>query len=179
MTDPVREHFVNLEEFRRQLRRLGGALVGEILVTAATAGALPIRNAAADKAPKRTGTLTRSIHIEVLESGQFFCWVAIGTNLEYAVIHEFGGVIIPKNAKFLAIPVGNLVGSPRLHDLNVAQTRNGQYVLVDQSGQVQYLLRQQVVIPARPYLRPAWDENIDKAVAEMVTVLKQQLERTR
>ncbi len=57
MSDPVREHFVNLDEFRAKLRALGEAAAGEALVTAAKAGALPIRNAAAEKAPKRTRTL--------------------------------------------------------------------------------------------------------------------------
>ncbi len=173
----VSAQIVGIKEFKRQLEKLDDAAAERALVTAAKAGALPIRNEAAERAPKRTRTLARSIHIEVLESSRYRCVVAIGTNLEYAAIHEFGGVILPKNARFLAIPVGTLVGSPRLHDLHVARTRGGTYLLMDQAGNVQYLLRRSVTIPARPYMRPALDTKKGEALSEMAATLKQALER--
>lgn len=177
MGDAVYAKVVNLKECQAQLARLDDAMAEEQLKAAVQAGALIIRNAAAERAPKKTRNLARSIHIEVIESNRVRVEVAIGTDLEYAAIHEFGGLILPKKAKFLAIPIGDLVGSPRLHDLNVATTRSGQYILVDQSGRAQYLLRRSVQIPARPYMRPAWDEHIDEAVGEMANVLKAGLER--
>ena len=176
MSDSVRASFVNLREFEAQLKRLENAPAEQALVTAGKAGGVIIRNAAAEKAPKKTRTLARSIHIEVLESSRYRVWMAIGTDVVYAAIHEFGGVILPKHAKFLAIPIGDLVGSPRLHDLRFAK-RGNLYVLEDAGGNVQYVLKSQVVIPARPYMRPAWDENIDRAVREMGEVLKAQIER--
>jgi phage gpG-like protein len=54
-------------------------------------------------------------------------WGSVGLN--YALIHELGGVIVPKKAKALAIPQAD--GSVRLV--------------------------KKVTIPARPYLRPAAD----------------------
>lgn len=185
MTEPrkapikVTAKIVGLEDFRAQLGRISQAPTGDALRTIVQAGAIIIRKAAAEKAPKKTRTLARSIHLEVLESGATHCTIAIGTDVVYAAIHEFGGVILPKQARALAIPVGDLVGSPRMHTgmdaLRLARTRSGQAVLVDQMGWVQYILKDRVVIPARPYLRPAWDENIDKAIAMMGRVLQQRI----
>lgn len=82
--------------------------------------------------------------------------VAVGTNVQYAVIHQFGGTIRAKNGAFLSIPVtpaARAAGSPRnMAGLHVAQTLKGQFILVNDKGVTQYLLRRQVTIPARPFL---------------------------
>lgn len=83
-------------------------------------------------------------------------------DVKYALIHELGGTIEPKNAKFLAIPVTETAGkkgSPRnMPNLKYAQSEKGQPLLVDATtGMVHYVLRKHVTIPARPYLRPAAD----------------------
>lgn len=82
--------------------------------------------------------------------------VAVGTNVIYAAIHQFGGTIRAKAGPFLSIPVtpaARAAGSPRnMSGLHVAQTLKGQYILVDAKGVTQYLLRAQVTIPARPFL---------------------------
>lgn len=57
------------------------------------------------------GFLLASINGRVGENG-----IAVGTNLEYAGIHNFGGTIVPKRTKFLAIPLtieALRAGSPR------------------------------------------------------------------
>ncbi|MDT7838206.1 phage virion morphogenesis protein [Aquabacterium sp. OR-4] len=80
----------------------------------------------------------------------------VGTNVVYAAIHQFGGVIRAKAGPFLAIPVtpaARAAGSPRsMEGLHVAQTLKGQFILVDSKGQTHFLLRRQVKIPARPFL---------------------------
>lgn len=80
----------------------------------------------------------------------------VGTNVAYAAIHQFGGTIRAKNAQFLSIPVtpaARAAGSPRnMAGLHVAQTLKGQFMLVNDKGVTQYLLRKQVTIPARPFL---------------------------
>ena len=80
----------------------------------------------------------------------------VGTNVAYAAIHQFGGTIRAKNAQFLSIPVtpaARAAGSPRnMAGLHVAQTLKGQFMLVNDKGVTQYLLRKQVNIPARPFL---------------------------
>lgn len=91
--------------------------------------------------------------------------VAVGTNVIYAAIHQFGGTIRAKNGPFLAIPVtpeARAAGSPRNMDgLHVATTLAGQYMLVDHAGRTQYLLRQQVTIPARPFLGVGDDDRTE------------------
>lgn len=55
----------------------------------------------------------------------------VGTDLEYAAIHEFGGTIEPKSRTFLRFEIG------------------GQEIFT----------KGPVTIPAQPYLRPALDAN--------------------
>lgn len=83
--------------------------------------------------------------------------VEVGTNVAYAVAHQFGARIRAKKGPFLAIPVtpaARSAGSPRNFPggLHVAQSLRGQFMLMDQSGVVQYLLRRQIILPARPFL---------------------------
>jgi len=82
--------------------------------------------------------------------------VTVGTNVVYAAIHQFGGVIRAKNGPFLSIPVtpeARKAGSPRnMPGLHVAQSLKGQFILVNEKGVTQYLLRRQVTMPARPFL---------------------------
>lgn len=82
--------------------------------------------------------------------------VAVGTNVAYAAMHQFGGVIRAKAGPFLSIPVtpqARAAGSPRnFEGLKVTQSVKGQFMLVDAKGVVHYLLRKQVTMPARPFL---------------------------
>ena len=73
----------------------------------------------------------------------------VGTNLEYARIQELGGTVRPVHARLL-----HWVGD------------DGDDVFA-----------RSVTIPARPYLRPAFDEDGDRAVAEMGRVLRAVVER--
>lgn len=59
----------------------------------------------------------------------------VGTDVEYARIHEFGGDIVPRNARALAFQIGG-----------------------------EWIITQRVTMPARPYLRPAYDAQRDEAV---------------
>jgi phage gpG-like protein len=106
-----------------------------------------------------TGDLRDSIEAEPVSDHL----VQIGTAQVYAAIHEFGGVIRPKSSKYLAIPLTSAAkGVPGPRDypgtLRFVPGNNGG-VLVDEAGDAQYALRTSVTIPARPYLRPAIDEN--------------------
>jgi len=80
----------------------------------------------------------------------------------YAAIHEFGGTIRAKRVKNLAIPVteeARKIGSPRnMPDLKWIPGSGDVSYFVNDSG-VQYVLKPSVVIPARPYLRPAYQEH--------------------
>jgi phage virion morphogenesis protein len=48
-----------------------------------------------------TGRLARSFTSQVQGDA-----VVVGTNVQYAGVHQFGATILPKNAKHLAVPVG-------------------------------------------------------------------------
>ncbi len=163
---------IGKEELVKKFQALEECVQGDALVNTAKAGGNVIVNAAKDNIKKqgliRTRTLSRSVHQEVAEQSATKASVDVGTNLEYAAIHEFGGTITAKSSKYLAIPVGSYVGSPRKHsDLKLRKTAGGTLLMVDSSGTVQYVLKASVVIPAAPYLRPALDENEQQAQDEM------------
>lgn len=121
------ERIIGLGDFKKQLQSLSDAASGDALEAASTAGLLLIQNDAKQKAPVLTGTLRRSIHIETLQKRRNFVEQAVGTDVVYAAIQEFGGVIQHSN----------------LWGQGIEAT---------------------ITIPPHPYLRPAWDENIDKAL---------------
>lgn len=117
--------------------------------TALMAGGEVIRGSAARRAPYKTGNLRRSITVSEPEgSASGAVWVTIGTNLVYAAIHEFGGTITAKTALMLH--------------------------WVDDDGQHHFA--REVHIPARPYLRPAFDEDKEYAVVAMGIVLRKIIE---
>lgn len=102
---------------------------------------------------------------------------SVGTNVLYAAIHQFGGVIRAKKGPFLAIPVtpqARSAGSPtRMPGLHVWQTLKGQFVMGDDKGNVHFLLRRQVSMPARPFLGAS-----DADRVELLRVLREHLEGT-
>lgn len=163
---------IGTETLIRKFRAMSEAAQGGTLANVAKAGGLVIQNAARANIQKqgliRTRTLSKSVHVEVVQQSKDNAAVEVGTNLEYAAIHEFGGTIRPKSAKYLAIPVGARTGSPRRHaDLKVRKTPKGNLLLVDGGGVTQYVLKPSVTIPARPYLRPAIDEHGAEAQEKM------------
>lgn|GEM_PF-4950478 len=89
-----------------------------------------------------------------------------GNDVVYARIHEVGGTIRPKRAKFLTIPTQEAktragvarVPSARDMDLSWAQGKSGQPMLIDSSGVAMFILKREVKIPARPFLGPAFTE---------------------
>jgi phage gpG-like protein len=81
-----------------------------------------------------------------------------GTNLDYSTIHQYGGIITPKVAKFLAIPAtvdAKRAGSPRnwpAGELKFQFRGAGGGVAKDLRGEIQYYFTKSVTIPARPFL---------------------------
>jgi HK97 gp10 family phage protein len=96
-----------------------------------------------------TGNLVNSIHTELVDSSETSAEVNVGTGVIYAAIHEFGGVIEPVTAKLLSwVDDGVRVFANLVH------------------------------IPARPYLRPAAEENTDEILAAVGEQLRRQIEGT-
>lgn len=151
------------QELKMKLRRLGDdAWVKQALEDSLVAGALLVVNEAKKKAPYRTGNLRRSLHVggyghktrdfsaakecsDIGKPPRFGLRVRVrcGTNLIYARIQEYGGTIVAKNKPFL-----------------VFKTRDGRWHSV-----------KSVTIPARAYLRPAFDEKRRQAVNEVRDIM--------
>lgn len=155
----ARAQIKGVRELSAKLSALG-VNVGKGTEQAVVAGALVLQNGMKIRAPRRTGTLRRSIHIgghedqapdfstgltgrstqrvprPVVSKDQVTVYV--GSDLEYAAIQEFGGEIRPVRARVLRFQV------------------NGEWVAA-----------KRVRIPARPYVRPAFDEDGDAAVREI------------
>lgn len=165
------------EALIRKFRAMKDTAQGMTLARVAQVGGMPILNAAKANIKEqgliRTRTLSRSLHEEISMQGSSVAISEIGTNAEHAAIHEFGGVVRPKTAKYLAIPVGNYRGSPLKHPrLKIRITNAGNLVMVDGSGRVQYVLKTSVTVPAQPYMRPAFDEHKEEAIDDMGRAFK-------
>lgn len=117
-----------------------------------------INTAGSDRPLRDTGILAASIsgsgagHIEHLSETE----LTIGTNLDYAALQQFGGTIVPKEAKMLAIPLtkeAKRAGRARrfpgkLH----AVVKGGKGVLLDDDDEAQYALTVgPITVPARPF----------------------------
>lgn len=184
MSDPIRVDAAveGMNELRDKFAQMATLAQRDNLEVAGRAGALPVQNAAKELAPKRTRNLSRSIHTEVVFVGEQM-EVYIGTDLEYAAIQELGGVITPKEAKYLAIPLTDAARqfvSPRNFgggELSFRPTSGGGGLLVDKNGEAHYRLVKAVTIPAKPFLRPALEQNITAAFDDMAATLKSILAR--
>lgn len=183
MADRLTAKVLGREELAAWFKQLSDGVAEEALSEAGLAMALPVQNAAKEKAPKRTRNLSRSIHAEIAEVSKVHVVAVVGTDVEYAAIHEYGGVITPKNAKYLAIPLTEAArahaGGPRSYpgQLTPRFNKGSAGSLVDEQGVAQFALVRSVTIPARPYLRPALDENEAAAVDVAGIVLRKYVEK--
>jgi HK97 gp10 family phage protein len=179
MSQAIKATVLGVPELAAKLKQIASAARGKMLANAALAGASEVEVAAKQLVPKKTRSLGRSIHSEVTKSTDDYAEVAIGTDLEYAAIQEFGGTITPKNSRYLAIPLTDSAeqyGSPRSYPGSLKpRMRGGHGVLVDESGTAVYALVKRVTIPAHPYLRPALDNNEARAREQMAAALSVQI----
>lgn len=138
---------------------------------------------------KRTGSLGRSIQIDASKIKSKNPLVRVGSNLPYAMIHEFGGRIQSKG-KLLAIPVrreAQLSGPRDVPGLTFVPVKNPTNVvgrLVRRKGkgktatlETWYLLARRVNVPARPYLRPALKASEPKIIERTIQRVKKVADR--
>ncbi len=95
----------------------------------------------------RTGQLRRSITTQLGGSIKK-PWARVGTNIIYAAIHEFGGVITPKNAPYLWFKIET---GRRVTGLSSKSKSSDVWIRTTK-----------VVIPARPYFAPAFRKALPK-----------------
>jgi hypothetical protein len=81
----------------------------------------------------------------------------------YAPVHEYGATIRPRRAQYLAIPLTDEARAhrPRELDLFVVRSKRGNLLLVRRVSSDRivplYLLREEVDVPARPFMEPTAD----------------------
>ena len=97
----------------------------------------------------QTGHLVNSIQTTKGKKSPKQAWARVGTNAVYARIHELGGLIIPLNFSKLS--------------------------WVNDQGQ--RIFAGAVHIPARPYLRPAMDENEKDIVGAVEAEIQRNLDK--
>lgn len=184
MTKTVEFKIENMAEFKQVLEKLGGAAAGKNLRDAVEAGMRVIEGNAIANIEKNfssrsQGNLAGNRSLEtVIEGAQAVAKLIFHS--VHARIQEFGGVIKPVSAKYLAIPhtdSARKAGSPRNYPekLRFAGSDSGG-VLTDASGEVVYVLKKAVTLPARPYLRPAMDEHVSEIEQAMAASLRQSFE---
>lgn len=99
--------------------------------------------------------------------------ILVGTNLKYARIHHEGGTIVPKTAKYLAIPLtpAAKLKSPRdWEDTYIAKGIIFRKLGNEKDGEKDealYKLQKSVKIPARPYL--FIDEKDKTQITKLIT----------
>lgn len=136
---------VDASDWIEKLRKASAAVRNEGATLAVDAGALVLQEAAKERAPFRTGTLRRSIHVANTDQGTLKQrQVGPLASVPYAAIKEYGGVIKPKQARMLAW-----------------KTESGAWAFA-----------RRVVIPAKPYMRPAFDENKKRVQDAMVDAFR-------
>ncbi len=102
-----------------------------------------------------SGRLVRSINHEVRDSE-----VRIGTNVKYAQIHNEGGIIRPKTAKFLAIPLTPAARIAKPRDFDNTFIAKGIIFQKQDGGKpiALYVLKKSVTMPKRQFLTVSPDD---------------------
>lgn len=95
---------IDTDEVLRKFKALEQPGKSRLLKAAGMAGALPIFNEAQQLAAVKTGTLKRSIHIEVILLSDDRIRITIGTNLVYAARVEFGFMVADSRGRKYNLP---------------------------------------------------------------------------
>lgn len=130
------------------------AVTGDMLMEAARAGGHVIEAHAKINASRgrpglevKTSALVGSINVTEAKSTETYAEVDVGPSVLYAAIHEFGGIIVPVTKRFLSwVQDGIRIFANEVH------------------------------IPARPFMRPAVDENEDRIVNAVAHEIRRGIE---
>jgi len=116
------------------------------------------RNMANGLAPRKTGSLTRSI---IMYPTSPTTYVDIGSNLVYARIQDLGGEIRPKSGKYLTIPLPGVRGSIRSHSGGFfIRSKAGNLLYVKKAGngiKPLFVLKDSVKIKGNRYLSTTFE----------------------
>lgn len=139
-----------------------GVDLGSALLPSALAGGLVVANDAKRRAPFLSGTMRRSIHVEPGEVGPESASVLVGTDVVYAKSHELGLTILhPGGTPYIVTEEGARF-----------MRKDGQY-----PGGVRFTRPHYITFKAKPFLRPALDENRDRVMEAIGKALLKRLRR--
>lgn len=113
----------------------------------------------------KTGLLRASIKYSMPEKNGDEWTERIVTDVVYARIHEFGGIIRPKNKKYLRFKI---LTSMRFMSLK------GGVRLKNPVANYRWIATKKVVIPKRPFMQPAIEDEGNKEM--ILDILKQRIE---
>lgn len=156
---------VGFKEGEERLRALNKGITKEIFDGMRAAGFLVegrvkhnIRGTFKGSAIRRPkGKLLQSWTSATFERGGALV-TAVGSSLIYAKIQEEGGTVVPRNKKFLAVPLTPAAAKARpldFHDTYLIPSKSGFVIRQAGSDENLYALVKSVKIPARPYVAPA------------------------
>lgn len=145
-----------------------------------------------------TGTLRRSIRVNENENVGLRPKVVVKAggrssagNVPYAAIHEFGGVILPRNVKYLPVPLpwaqqrakqirrkaGATLRNAR--NLTLIKSKRGNLLLAEMTGKGKgrrmspvFILKKSVRMTARPYMRPSLVESRPKMLSNIKSEIR-------
>lgn len=157
--------------------RANGSIVSSNLINSLAWSTARTASQTRGTVTKRAGKPSSGVPLQLAEDKLA---VRIGTNVVYAAIQEFGGTIVPVDAGALTVPIHPLakkaasmgLGARSFPDLVLIERvgRPPLLVRIKDKGRnkrfdIMYVLLPKVVIPAKPYLRPALTGNRSKILA--------------
>jgi phage gpG-like protein len=124
----------------------------------------------------RSGNLKNSV--QVMQKSDFAWKLTVGSaQVPYAAIHEYGGEIRPKKAKWLTIPMDDAAIGHYAREFEnltfvLSKKKEGTAYLFSDAHLLMYLLVKKVRMPKRPYIQPACDEifsdtNIQRTISKV------------
>ena len=183
-------------------KKQDGAIHKGILKASATVLGQLVNNVSGLILKRRTGNLAQSMgfRVEKDNEGNFEGIIGSGASLRtarmvYANIHETGGIIRPKNARYLTIPLPSAqtpagVGRFTAREVRDGMTgydgsffrrsRAGNLILFGTQGNrviPLFILKQSVTIPARRYMSVTVEQTQDKVVDNIVDKIKEAKEQ--
>lgn len=176
--------FTGGKELARALRELPEAIATNVLSGAVLAGANIVREAAAARARghavlsgnwhqrRRPGTvrLSDSIKATVTERGRSFVTASVGTKVRYAHLVEYGHQIIPRGPTRARVSITTVRVSKRTGK-QVVSTRFGLDPMARRALFERRDAGSRGFVAARPFLRPAFDENKEAMLQKIGEVI--------
>ena len=192
------EFNINREDLRRifeKLDRVSPKSKARALVTAFRKASLMVKidlqnNVSGKILKRRTGHLAQSItsRVDITEeglTGVIGSGVRTGNRVEYANIHETGGVITARRVRYLTIPTKYaLTGAKDVKRISARDFENTfvrQGIIWQRKGKRKiiplFVLKKSVTIPKRKYMSKTLEEDKEKIIKMLVETIVRELER--